>query len=570
MDTGQNISHPEEVLYFENFDLENVITPVDVDKYEKLLKLYNYNSRKTNKLVNGFKYGFSIGYEGNHNVRITAPNLQLHVGNPTVLWNKVMKEVKCKRYAGPFSEIPFKNYIQSPIGLVPKDGGKNTRLIFHLSYPRNKPGISVNANTPKEICKVSYPDFAKAVKLCKKAGISCSIAKSDMTAAFRNLGILKKHWKFLIMKATNPLDGKTYFFVDKCLPFGSSISCKHFQDFSDSIAYILEARNNTDLVNYLDDYLFVELLRRQCNEMVQQFLDLCQEIRFPVSLEKTFWATTQLVFLGMLLDTVKQMVSIPIEKIERARFLINRVLEKKSKKITLQEQQKICGFLNFLCQAIVPGRTFTRRLYPKLTHKLKPHHHIRISSEMRMDLEVWAQFLKEPEAFARPFIDYEVALVADEINLYTDASTTIGYGGYCNKSWMCGVWSESFKLLNPNIQFLELFAVTAALLNWLKRFCNRRIILFCDNDPVCRMINKSSTGDKQCMKLLRLITFECMKCNSRVFAKWVGTLDNERADMLSRQQIDDFIKKYGDEFETEPTDIDERLWPVEKIWHANA
>ena len=52
---------------------------------------------------------------------LTAPNLKFRVGNPTILWNKVMKEVGLGRYAGPFKQIPFNNYIQSPIGLVEKD-----------------------------------------------------------------------------------------------------------------------------------------------------------------------------------------------------------------------------------------------------------------------------------------------------------------------------------------------------------------------------------------------------------------------------------------------------------------
>ena len=67
---------------------------------------------------------------------LNARNLKLNVGSKTELWNKVMKEVKEKRYAGPYHKIPFEYYIQSPIGLVPKDHGKSTRLIFHLSYPR--------------------------------------------------------------------------------------------------------------------------------------------------------------------------------------------------------------------------------------------------------------------------------------------------------------------------------------------------------------------------------------------------------------------------------------------------
>ena len=132
-----------------------------------------------------------------------------------------MKEVKENRYAGPFEGVPFKNYIQSPIGLVPKDGGKQTRLIFHLSYPKGK-GSSVNASTPVELCSVQYPDFNEAVQLCIKEGKFCHIAKSDMKSAFRNLGIKKSHWKYLVMKAKSPRDGKIYYFVDKYLPFGAS------------------------------------------------------------------------------------------------------------------------------------------------------------------------------------------------------------------------------------------------------------------------------------------------------------------------------------------------------------
>ena len=111
--------------------------------------------KKQNFLIDGFKNGFSIGYEGNSDVKITAPNLKFReIGSPVELWNKVMKEVKEKGMQGHLTKIPFENYIQSPIGLVPKDNGKDTRLIFHLSYPRGK-GTSVNANTPKELCTVS-------------------------------------------------------------------------------------------------------------------------------------------------------------------------------------------------------------------------------------------------------------------------------------------------------------------------------------------------------------------------------------------------------------------------------
>ena len=218
-----------------------------------------------------------------------------------------MKEVKEKRYAGPFRKVPFKNFIQSPIGLVPKDNGKEFRLIFHLSYPRGK-GTSVNENTPVEDASVVYPDFNDAIQLSLKLGRGSKISRSDMKAAFRNLGIKRKHWKYLVMKAKSPIDHKTYYFMDKCLPFGASISCSHFQRFSNAVAHIMKCRTNMPNINYLDDYLFAAMLKMMCDWQVQKFLDLCQEIGFPVNMDKTFWGTTLLTFLGLLIDKMSDCI----------------------------------------------------------------------------------------------------------------------------------------------------------------------------------------------------------------------------------------------------------------------
>ena len=76
-----------------------------------------------------------------------------------------MKEVELGRYAGPFNFIPYTEYIQSPIGLVPKAGNK-TRLIFHLSYdfgPELHHKI-VNFFMPDEFCSVKYKDLDYAVR----------------------------------------------------------------------------------------------------------------------------------------------------------------------------------------------------------------------------------------------------------------------------------------------------------------------------------------------------------------------------------------------------------------------
>ena len=91
--TGESV----EAVYFENFDLKSIVTLVDAHKLESLLKQADYCPKKTAYLVNGFRYGFDIGYRGPSNVIREAPNLKLTVGDETILWNKVMKEVKEKK-----------------------------------------------------------------------------------------------------------------------------------------------------------------------------------------------------------------------------------------------------------------------------------------------------------------------------------------------------------------------------------------------------------------------------------------------------------------------------------------
>ena len=244
-----------EILNYSNYDLTNIVSPVNVDIYEKLLFDCGYKKEKANFLVQSFRHGFPLHYKGNQEVQLTSPNLKFSTGDEVVLWYKVMKEVKLKRYAGPYDNIPFPHFIHSPIGLVPKDGGVNTCLIFHLSYPEQGKK-SVNANIPAELCMVKYLDFTDSVRMCISEGVLSMTGKSDMSLAFCHLRMRIQDFCWLVMKAKNPVPKVWQYFVNKCLPFGSSISCAHFQKFSDSIAFLVKVKSHRKKkpLNYLDDF----------------------------------------------------------------------------------------------------------------------------------------------------------------------------------------------------------------------------------------------------------------------------------------------------------------------------
>ena len=455
-----------------------------------------------------------------------APNLKIRIGSKTEMWNKVMKEVEGGRYAGPHKEPPFENYIQSPIRWVSKDGGAKTRLIFHLSYPQNGKGQSVNANIPEELCTMKYPDFNEVIALCVKTGKNCKIGKSDVSMAFQNVPLNSQSWRYLLLKAEHPESKKTCYFVEKCLPFGALIPCKIFQEISDVIAHIVSCRaGHSENVNYLDDYFFVELMAALCNWQINQLLMVCGLIGFPVALEKTVWATTRMLFLGLSIDTLRQVVCIPAQKISRALDMVEFFINSNNKKATVHQVQKLCGYLNFLCKCIVPGRAFLRRTYSLVSSKMKSHHHVRISQEVRKDMWIWKQFLEHQSIFCRPFMHFQ-PLTAEEITMYSDASRNfkLGFRAICEDRWTFGVWDEQFMMkYQPSIEFLELFGVTVAVIKWISLFKNRVVYLFCDNQSVVSMINNQSSTCKQCMRLICLVVLQGLVHNVKTLAKYVST-----------------------------------------------
>ena len=108
-----------------------------------------------------------------------------------------------------------------------------------------------------------------------------------MKSAFKNLPIRPEDRRWLVLKATHPIMGVQYYFIDKCMPFGSSISCSHFQRVSNAIHHIFKVKTKNDPNNYLDDFLFIKRIESLCNELFQKFIDLCGQIEMPIAPLKT-------------------------------------------------------------------------------------------------------------------------------------------------------------------------------------------------------------------------------------------------------------------------------------------
>ena len=154
------------------------------------------------------------------------------------------------------------------------------------------------------------------------------------------------------------------------------------------------------------------------------------------------------------------------------------------------------------------------------------------------------------------------------LNFYSDASKAIclGFGAWFNDRWIFGQWPEGFiNNCDPSIEFLELYALVAGIFTWEESLQNMRITVFCDNKATIQMVNNTTSSCVQCMKLIRLLTLNCLKYNRRVRAKFVSTKDNAIADALSRLQFD-WFNRLEPNMRQKPDYVDDRLNPVTKIW----
>ena len=81
-----------EVLY--HIDLEEIISPVNAEVLQNLLVESDYNKDETRFLVEGFKKGFDIGYEGPTNRCDLSRNIpfEVGVGDKQDMWSKIMKD----------------------------------------------------------------------------------------------------------------------------------------------------------------------------------------------------------------------------------------------------------------------------------------------------------------------------------------------------------------------------------------------------------------------------------------------------------------------------------------------
>ena len=421
------------------------------------------------------------------------------------LIDKVKKEVSLGRIMGPFKQLPLANLHISPIGLVPKaDGG--WRMITHLSYPKSK---GVNHFIDSSACTVHYSSFDNVIDMISRLGKGALLGKLDIKSAFRLVPVYPGDFDLLGFC----IDG--LFFFDKCLPMGCSISCKIWETFATFLHWLTETKAGlSTLDHYLDDFIFAgEKNSEDCKKLMDRFRSLCYEIDIPLADDKTIGPVTTLTFLGIEINTMEMLMKIPQDKIEELLNIIQSFLNRK--KLLKRELESLVGMLNFFGKAVRFSRAFSRRFYDAMSSVPEPHHHIRISSELREDLNMWHTFLRKFNGIS--YFPASEWVTSSVLQLYTDSAGSVGLGcgAYLHGKWVFYEWPIHWRESDylRDLTFLELIPVLRAVCLWGNELANKKVVFNIDNLALVSVVNKQTSKSKRVMRLVRPFVLKLMEFN---------------------------------------------------------
>ncbi len=102
------------------------------------------------------------------------------------------------------------------------------------------------------------------------------------------------------------------------------IWAKIFTAFSDAVAWILFSRGVRCLIHYLDDFLlFGSPFSGEAQTFLSTTLATFSELGIPVAFQKLEGPHTPVTFLGILIDTARMELRLPLIKLQLLRAMVS-------------------------------------------------------------------------------------------------------------------------------------------------------------------------------------------------------------------------------------------------------
>ena len=433
--------------------LAGIHTPLNLAAWNKKLKGHP-DKDFASYILRGIENGFHIGVHPAIPLKPATKNMQSATQHPEVIDDYLQRELWQEQIRGPFPPHLAPSVHINRFGVIPKkhQPGK-WRLITDLSFPE---GESVNDAIDPALCSLKYVTVDQVARQAVLLGKGALIAKTDIKAAYRLVPVAPHQRHYLGMSWKNQI------YVDSMLPFGLRSAPKIFNALADALEWCISKEGVEWIFHYLDDFTVLGGPgAEQCAQSLHILQTVCRELGVPLAPEKQEGPSTTLEFLGITIDTIQQELRLPEEKLARLRDLITQWKSRKS--CSKRELESLLGVLQHACTVIPAGRAFLRQIINLLSVTKKRHHHVRLNSTFRSDLEWWRIFASHWNGKSLISTAY-----IKEVRLTSDVSGSWGCGAWWNSDWFQLAWDQASQ--HFQIAIKELIPVLIATVIWGKRW----------------------------------------------------------------------------------------------------
>ena len=109
--------------------------------------------------------------------------------------------------------------------------------------------------------------------------------------------------------------------------------------------------------------------------------------------------------------------------------------------------------------------------------------------------------------------------------------------------YISGLWTTR-EASQHHINIFELWTVLMAVSAFASNLAHQHVIMYCDNQAVVAWINRWRTGSSSAVPLLRQL-YRLLAQNGIVLRmRWLNTHANLLSDLLSRDNVPQFLREY--------------------------
>ena len=509
--------------------------------------------------------------EQGHNIGLSSIPTPVHCrSNPPMdeisnckIAQTILKWHDRKYLMGPYSSSDpiVKTCRVNPIFCVPKPDDTVRPVV---NYSKEINGTSLNDLLDPDWCSVEYIKLKEIVYTVSQVGPGAMIWTKDLEDGYFNIKVHPDQAKCMAFMFAGLL------FIPMILMFGLSSAPLIFTIFmwyvvmairlvdrdimwkllpiaqfekqyfqTDADFYPDRSGNNIYfplVMYYLDDIFGVQTpdkVHRQyaLAGQILNFLGLSTKAskdRPPNTVQK---------ILGLIFDTIKQEIRIPMDKVRKYVKYAHSLMAKK--RVTKTELFSLTGkarHASVQCHAL---SSFARGVEIH-GHKCREwHHHIHMTRRLKKDINLLVEGLTHNQTRGKSFAFILKPRQQFDLTAYTDASGSLGIGGFVeinNAPYFQVRWDDIDDTTDRDIQWQELVAICVLFETNLELFRGKCIHILCDNESVVWMLIKwrADLNRSDLQHLLRRIARFCIFNDILPYWDHIKGVKNITADRLSR------------------------------------